>query len=192
MIWCASGGSRGGAQRRIPEWCSCGLAHEGTLLSSKSDKWRHAGPTRLKSMKVTNNQTRNSSSRNRLLRADRAYCQKRTKTRCESLRSLAGFMKPPGSRQKAASRLNWVLELVKSNLQHGEQVSIAKFGVFTVRTKFLAKAEPRTGKELMIPQCPCNVALAASHHSDVTGIFIGDDGHDCCGISSTIALFFMN
>ena len=55
------------------------------------------------------------------------------------------------SEQEAAWLLNWILELIKATLQQGDPVSIAKFGVFTVRTKAPRKGRnPRTGEELMI------------------------------------------
>ena len=55
------------------------------------------------------------------------------------------------SEQEAAWLLNWILELIKSTLQQGEPVSIARFGVFTVRTKAPRKGRnPRTGEEIMI------------------------------------------
>jgi integration host factor subunit alpha len=52
---------------------------------------------------------------------------------------------------QAAVLLDWVLKLFKSTLQKGESVSIAKFGVFTVRTKVSRIGRnPRTGEEIMI------------------------------------------
>lgn len=55
------------------------------------------------------------------------------------------------SKEDATTLLDWVLELFKSTLQKGEPVSVAKFGVFTVRTKAPRRGRnPRTGEEHII------------------------------------------
>jgi integration host factor subunit alpha len=55
------------------------------------------------------------------------------------------------SEEQAALILDWVLELFKSTLQQGEQISIHRFGVFTVRTKAARTGRnPRTREEIMI------------------------------------------
>src|SRR3954463_14558017 len=53
--------------------------------------------------------------------------------------------------EQAASILDWLLEFFKSTLQRSEQISIPKFGVFTVRTKAARRGRnPRTGEEIII------------------------------------------
>jgi integration host factor subunit alpha len=53
--------------------------------------------------------------------------------------------------EQAATLVDWVLQLFKSTLQQGEPISIAKFGVFTVRSKVPRRGRnPRTGEEIMI------------------------------------------
>jgi integration host factor subunit alpha len=55
------------------------------------------------------------------------------------------------SEPKAATLLDWILELLKTTLQKGEPISIVNFGVFTVRSKAPRKGRnPRTGEEVMI------------------------------------------
>jgi integration host factor subunit alpha len=55
------------------------------------------------------------------------------------------------SEEEMASILDRVFELFKSTLQQGEDISIPKFGVFTIRTKAARKGRnPRTGEEITI------------------------------------------
>jgi DNA-binding protein HU-beta len=52
--------------------------------------------------------------------------------------------------EQAASILDWLLEFFKSTLQRSEQISIPKFGVFTVRTKAARRGRnPRIGEEII-------------------------------------------
>ena len=53
--------------------------------------------------------------------------------------------------EQAAMLVDWVLDLIKSTLQKGEPVAIAKFGVFMVRSKAARPGRnPYTGAALMI------------------------------------------
>jgi integration host factor subunit alpha len=68
------------------------------------------------------------------------------------------------SEEEAATLLNWILELFRSTLQKGEPVSIANFGVFTVRNKAPRRGRnPRTGEEFMISPRRVVTFRASSH-----------------------------
>jgi nucleoid DNA-binding protein len=55
------------------------------------------------------------------------------------------------SEEEAATLLDWILELFKATLQKGEPISIAKFGVLTVRSKASRNGRnPKTGQPLII------------------------------------------
>ena len=55
------------------------------------------------------------------------------------------------SEEKAAGLLDWILELLKSTMQHGESVSISNFGVFAVRNKSSRNGRnPKTGQPMII------------------------------------------
>jgi integration host factor subunit alpha len=52
---------------------------------------------------------------------------------------------------QAAELLEWVLELLKSTLQHGEPIVISNFGKFAVRSKRARTGRnPRTGEEILV------------------------------------------
>lgn len=68
------------------------------------------------------------------------------------------------SEEEAATLLNWVLKLFKSTLQKGEPVSIANFGVFTVRNKASRRGRnPRTGEEVVIAPRRAVTFRASAH-----------------------------
>ena len=68
------------------------------------------------------------------------------------------------SEQEAASLLDWILELFKSTLQKGDPVSIAKFGVFTVRSKAARLGRnPRTREAIMIKARRVVIFHASAH-----------------------------
>ena len=55
------------------------------------------------------------------------------------------------SEKDAATLLDWILELLKTNLQQGESLAISNFGTFTVRSKAPRKGRnPQTGEDIMI------------------------------------------
>ena len=55
------------------------------------------------------------------------------------------------SEKDAATLLDWILELLKTNLQQGESLAISNFGTFTVRSKAPRKGRnPQTGEEVII------------------------------------------
>jgi integration host factor subunit alpha len=55
------------------------------------------------------------------------------------------------SEKDAATLLDWFFELLKTTLQQGESLNIAKFGVFTVRSKSARRGRnPRTGEDIII------------------------------------------
>jgi nucleoid DNA-binding protein len=63
------------------------------------------------------------------------------------VQEVAGF-----SEHEAEALLEQILELVKSTLKVGEEVTVTGFGKFRVRTKNARVGRnPRTGEEIMIP-----------------------------------------
>ncbi|HEY6262720.1 MAG TPA: integration host factor subunit alpha [Nitrospiraceae bacterium] len=55
------------------------------------------------------------------------------------------------SEKRAATLLDWILELLKVTLKHGETIAIFNFGKFTVRTKASRPGRnPRTGERITI------------------------------------------
>jgi len=53
--------------------------------------------------------------------------------------------------EDAVTLVNWIIELFKTTLQRGEPISIANFGVFTVRSKTPRLGRnPRTREAIMI------------------------------------------
>ena len=56
------------------------------------------------------------------------------------------------SEHEAEDVLEWILELLKSTLQQGEDIAIVGFGKFRVRSKHARRVRiPRTGEEMQIP-----------------------------------------
>ena len=68
------------------------------------------------------------------------------------------------SEDEAASLVDWLLELLKTTLRHGEPLVIHNFGVFTVRNKAPRKGRnPKTGQPVIISSRRVVTFRASAH-----------------------------
>lgn len=81
------------------------------------------------------------------------------------------------SAEKAATVLDWVLELFKFTLQQGEPISIPNFGAFTVRNKASRRGRnPSTGEPVVISARRVVTFRASPHLKTAVNSVQGENG----------------